>query len=118
MEWTPEVIAIKNEAERICGATFDYVLMNLYRNGADKIGFHRDDEADLPGKNIIASVSFGASRKFIIKHNNDKKKVYEFTLEHGSMIVMGGDTQINWLHCVPEELSVKEPRVNLTFRKS
>lgn len=92
--------------------------MNLYRSGNDKIGFHRDDEAEEEGKNTVASLSFGATRKFIIKHRKLKHTEKEFYLCHGSLIAMRGDTQINWLHSVPADINVYSPRVNLTFRKS
>ena len=123
MEWSPPVFQLKKNLEEylqlnVFPAKFDYVLMNKYRNGFDHIGFHRDDEAEEPGKNIIASVSFGSTRKFIIKHRKDRKKMYTFDLKHGSLIVMSGDTQLNWVHSIPEDLLIVKSRINLTFRKS
>jgi len=111
-------IQMHSSAKNQCACKFDYVLMNYYRNGLDKIGFHRDDEAEEDGKNIIASLSFGAKRKFIIRHCNNKKLNHHFDLTHGSLIVMMGDTQINWKHSIPEEPELLEARINLTFRKS
>lgn len=92
--------------------------MNYYRDGNDKIGFHRDDEAEVEGKNIIASLSFGATRNFIIKHAKRRELEHEFSLNSGALIVMRGKTQTNWLHSIPAEPKIREPRVNLTFRKS
>lgn len=124
LPWSPQVTKLKEQLEEWLNSKnmpvkFDYVLMNKYRNGDDRIGFHRDDEAEEHGKNIVGSVSFGATRKFIIKHRKDKSKpVYEFDLKHGSLIVMSGDTQLGWVHSVPEDSSVIKSRINLTFRKS
>jgi alkylated DNA repair dioxygenase AlkB len=118
MKWSPQVMDLKQKLEKLLNTKFDYVLMNLYRDGEDKIGYHRDDEAEEEGKNVIASLSFGAPRTFFIKHNRDRKKIYSFELPHGSLITMRGDTQLNWLHSIPPAPEVKTPRVNLTFRKS
>jgi alkylated DNA repair dioxygenase AlkB len=124
LPWSSLIINIKEKLEEWLKVNempiiFDYVLMNKYRNGYDNIGFHRDDEAEEPGKNIIGSLSFGATRKFIIKHRKDKKQpIYEFDLKHGSLIVMSGDTQLNWVHSISEDASIVKSRINLTFRKS
>ena len=118
MPWSPQVADLKEKLERLLNTKFDYVLMNLYRNGDDKIGFHRDDEAEEEGKNVIASLSFGAPRTFIIKHDHKRELSYTYNLTHGSLVTMRGDTQINWKHSVPPAPEVKTPRVNLTFRKS
>jgi alkylated DNA repair dioxygenase AlkB len=118
MQWSPLVTDLKQKLEALLNTKFDYVLMNLYRDGKDKIGFHRDDEAEEEGKNIIASLSFGATRQFDIKHNQRKDLHHTFKLTHGSLVTMRGDTQLNWKHAVPPAAEVKTPRVNLTFRKS
>lgn len=92
----------------------------MYRDGNDFIGFHRDDEADVPGKNVIASLSLGTTRKFVLKHYKDQRNTNTHTLSlaHGSLVVMMGDTQKDWRHGVPKDESVKTSRINLTFRKS
>lgn len=121
LPWSPLIADVKDKLESLLSFKFDYVLMNKYRDGADKIGFHRDDEADEPGKNVIASLSFGVTRKFVIKPRKGKNtnaNTHEYQLTHGSLIVMAGDTQIGWVHSVPPDPEVKECRINLTFRKS
>ena len=118
MKWTKQLSELKEKIEKLQNTKFDYVLMAKYRNGKDKIGFHRDQEASEEGKNVIASLSFGATRTFVIKNEADSTKSYTFELPHGSLLVMRGDTQINWVHSLLQDRAVKESRINLTFRKS
>ncbi|MEM9103328.1 MAG: alpha-ketoglutarate-dependent dioxygenase AlkB [Pseudomonadota bacterium] len=99
--------------------TFNSVLCNLYRNGHDAMGWHSDNEAELGTDPFIASVSFGTTRFFDIKlknrprHENQQQR---FALEKGALLVMKGPFQRNWLHQVPKQKKVLEPRINLTFR--
>uniref|UniRef100_A0A6B2LLU1 Fe2OG dioxygenase domain-containing protein n=1 Tax=Arcella intermedia TaxID=1963864 RepID=A0A6B2LLU1_9EUKA len=116
--WSNDMLAIKNELEEMFEFGFDYVLMNLYRDGKDYISLHSDREAISNGKNVIASLSLGASRRFILKNNKDPTKKHEFLLVSGSLLVMAGTTQQHWKHTVPKQLKVNDPRLNLTFRKS
>jgi alkylated DNA repair dioxygenase AlkB len=79
------------------------------------MGWHSDDEKMIVPKSAIASVSFGATRKFVFKHKKDKTQVSTI-LENGSLLVMKGETQIDWLHALPKSTKIKTPRINLTFR--
>lgn len=116
--WCESVLKLKLTLELLLDTTFDYCLLNLYKTGEDYISYHSDDEASL-GKDVIASISLGASRRFLFRKKDDPKKIHEFFLESGSLIVMSGeDTQKHWQHSVPKMKRVKEPRLNLTFRKS
>lgn len=118
LEFPLEVLKIKKEVEKRLGNkyVFNFCLLNYYEDGSKNIGMHSDyvDSLDVP---IIASVSFGAERFFDIKHRNDKtidkKRV---VLENGSLIVMNGDTQKYYKHGVPVQKTVKNGRINLTFR--
>jgi len=116
----PEILDIKNRIEGKLNFTFDYVLLNKYRDGKDYIAFHSDAEHTEPGKNVIASVSLGQQRRFLVrsKDKDSETPVIEYELTSGSLVVMGGDMQQYWKHSVPKELRVKNPRLNLTFRKS
>lgn len=118
LPWSEPILKIKANLEKLYSTTFDYVLMNYYRDGNDKIGFHRDDEAETEDTSFIASVSFGATRKFKIIPRKGKKPKYNYDLSHGSLVVMRGETQLNWLHSIPSQPSILLPRINLTFRKS
>ena len=119
LPWHDLITEIKTELEKLYyPSTFDYVLMNHYRNGEDKIGLHNDDEAFGDDNNVIASLSFGATRRFIVMPMKGKKPKYNYNLTHGSLVVMRGDTQKGWKHMVPAESGLKDPRINLTFRKS
>lgn len=113
-EFTKEILGIKKKIEDLLKCDFNYLLLNYYRDGKDYISFHNDKEAIEEGKNIIASLSLGESRKFVMKNmeTNEKK---EFLLEDGSLLVMGGNCQKYWTHSVPKQMN-KGKRINLTFR--
>jgi len=89
--------------------------LNLYHDGDEGMAWHSDDEKTLAKNAAIASFSFGAERKFSFKHKHTKETV-SLVLENGSLLVMKGATQTNWLHRLPPTKKIQEPRVNLTFR--
>lgn len=115
--WTRELQQIRREVETAAGATFNSVLLNLYRNGNDSMGWHADDEPELGANPVIASVSLGAERRFCLKHRTRPDERHELVLGHGSLLVMRGALQHHWLHAVPKALRISKPRLNLTFRK-
>jgi alkylated DNA repair dioxygenase AlkB len=114
--WTPELLAVKERVEAAAGTTWNSLLLNLYRDGRDSIGFHADDEPELGINPIVGSVSLGAARRFILKHPASGEKL-EFALPHGSLLVMGGTSQHHWRHGVPKTKKRVGPRINLTFRR-
>jgi len=114
-QFTPGLLKLKQLIELKTGETFNSCLCNLYHNGEETMGWHSDDEKDLKKHGAIASLSFGAKRKFAFKHKQTKEKC-EFFLEHGSLLVMTGTTQEHWLHRLPPSKKIKEARINLTFR--
>lgn len=99
-----------------CGCDFNSVLLNLYRNGEDSMGWHRDNEPELGPEPVIASVSLGASRRFTMRMYKDKSDQKRFLLEHGSLLLMKGKTQELYEHCLPKTKHLTAPRINLTFR--
>lgn len=113
--WTSELLELKQKCEEISGETYNSCLLNLYHDGSEGMAYHSDAEKDLKKHGAIASLTFGAQRKFLFKHKQTKEKV-EIFLENGSLLVMKGMTQDNWLHRLPPTTKVKTPRVNLTFR--
>lgn len=115
LTWTPELLELKELAEKHCGAKFNSCLLNLYHNGGEGMAWHSDDEKALGKDTAIASISFGAERKFVLKHKGTKDSV-SIILESGSLLLMMGTTQTNWLHSLPKSKKVSAPRVNLTFR--
>ncbi len=115
LPWTEELLALKKLTERHTGATYNACLLNLYHNGNEGMAWHSDDEKMLVPKASIASLSFGAVRKFGFKHKTTGDTVW-MLLEHGSLLEMKGATQQNWLHRLPTTRKVTTPRVNLTFR--
>lgn len=113
--WTPELLELKQKCEEVTGETYNSCLLNLYHDGSEGMAYHSDGEKDLKKHGAIASLTFGAERKFLFKHKTTKEKV-EIFLEDGSLLVMKGTTQDHWLHRLPPTTKVKTPRVNLTFR--
>lgn len=115
--WTKELMALKVKIEKQCKHNFNSVLLNWYRDGEDYMGWHSDDEKELGKKPVIASVSLGAVRKFQLRKKQNKKEKVELLLENGSLLMMKGNLQHNWQHCLPKQKLVKDPRINLTFRE-
>lgn len=116
--WTPTLLAIKLLVEAKLQVPFNSVLLNLYRNQKDSMGFHSDDEKELGPNPTIASVSLGQTRRFIIKHRFLKSPPTKtYFLESGSLLIMRGNFQKSWKHGVPKETKPCGPRINLTFRQ-
>lgn len=114
--WTPELLQIKKAVEDACGIQFDSVLLNYYRNGKDSVSWHSDHKP--AGKNPpIASISFGATRSFRLRHKTDKSiSPFGIPLTHGSFLLMAGTMQDHWEHHIPKTSKAIAPRINLTFR--
>jgi alkylated DNA repair dioxygenase AlkB len=113
--WTTDLLKIKDKIELKSNAIFNSVLLNLYRNGNDSISWHTDAEKELGINPIIASVNFGATRKFQLRHRETKEKI-EIELNHGSLLIMRGELQHFWQHQVPKTKRIVDKRINLTFR--
>jgi alkylated DNA repair dioxygenase AlkB len=112
--------ATKDVLERVIrrtGVEFNHVLANRYRDGKDSMGFHADDEPELGPHPTVASVSFGATRRFVLVPRKGRAEKVEYRLQHGSLLVMAGPCQETHRHGIPKELGVSEERVSLTFRK-
>ncbi len=115
MPWTKELLELKAIVEEKTNETYNSCLLNLYHDGNEGMAWHSDAEKDLKKDGAIASLSFGAERKFGFRHKQDKETVYVI-LENGSLLLMKGITQTHWLHRLPPTTRVLKPRVNLTFR--
>ena len=115
LPWTPELLALKNLAEKHSGETYNSCLLNLYHDGSEGMAWHSDGEKDLRKNGAIGSLSFGAERKLCFKHKQTGEKIDVF-LEAGSLLVMKGETQTHWLHRLPPSTKIHQPRINLTFR--
>jgi alkylated DNA repair dioxygenase AlkB len=115
LPWTSELHEIKVAVESSSGHTYNSCLLNLYHSGDEGMAWHSDDEKELLAYGAIASVSFGADRKFVFRHKVTNEQV-AVLLEHGSLLMMLGQTQKHWVHRLPTTKRVTEPRINLTFR--
>ena len=107
---------IKERVENIAKIEFTTCLLNLYRVGKDSNGWHSDDEKELGQNPVIASVSLGEERYFNLRHKKDKSQKHKLLLQHGSLLLMQGETQHNWQHQIPKTAKEVGPRINLTFR--
>ena len=113
-----EAAALRQRLERACGATFNSVLANLYRDGHDAMGWHSDDEPELGPAPVIASLSLGAQRRFVFRPKAPRgPPVLDLELPHGSLLRMAGATQRLYQHALPRMARVQSPRINLTFRR-
>jgi alkylated DNA repair dioxygenase AlkB len=113
--WTTELLQIKVQAERLAQCTYNSCLLNLYHNGNEAMGWHSDDEIELDEKTPIVSFSFGASRKFALRHKFEDIKASLF-LDNGSALIMYPPTQSYWKHALLKTKLPVTPRINLTFR--
>ncbi len=121
--WPAALAALRPRVEAACGARFNSVLANLYRDGRDSMGWHSDDEPELGAQPVIASLSLGAERRFRLRRRRARGEpaqpgdMIELTLPHGSLLRMAGDTQRLCRHALPRMRHLAEARINLTFRR-
>ena len=116
LPWTDVLRTIKARIEPLSGVEYNSVLLNYYRNGSDSMSWHADDEPELGRNPVIGSVSFGASRVFHFKHKTAADQRQKLVLQHGSFLLMAGETQHFWLHQIPKTSQPIQARINLTFR--
>ena len=115
-EFTQELLEIKNKIETKTNVVFTTCLLNLYRNGNDSNGWHADNEKELGENPVIASITLGQERFFHLKHRTRKELKHKLLLEHGSLLLMQGETQHQWLHQIAKTKKSIGERINLTFR--
>lgn len=117
LPWTPLLKDIKQRVEALAEVEFNSVLLNYYRNQDDSMGMHSDDEHELGTQPVIASLSLGEQRSFLLKHKSRKElKTVKIALPTGSLLLMQGETQRYWKHGINKERQPCGPRINLTFR--
>jgi len=115
--WTPELESVRARVNELGATRFNAVLLNLYRDGRDGMGWHADDEPELGRDPVIASVSLGAPRRFCLRHRRRKDLKLDLELPHGSVLLMAGSTQHHWVHALPKTRRPVGERINLTFRR-
>ena len=118
LPWLRSLRPLKRSLEAYIGSEFNSVLLNLYRDGNDAMGWHADDEPELGPLPTIASVSLGGVRRFLMKHRRRRGcSSIKLDLCHGSLLIMSGATQKNWKHSISRTRVPVAPRINLTFRR-
>lgn len=117
LPWTPGTSWARSAVEAAVGEIFNAVLANLYRDGGDGMGWHADDEPELGPEPVIASLSLGATRRFVLRHRRAAVAKLSLELGSGALLLMRGPTQRFWRHALPKTRRVVGPRINLTFRR-
>ena len=115
--WPDALRTLRERLREELGTDFNGVLANLYRDGNDSMGWHADDEPELGARPLIASISLGATRRFLIRHREDAACRLAIELGHGSLLSMGGDIQLHYRHALPKTGRPVGTRINLTFRR-
>jgi len=116
LPWNKPLLQIKEKIEPLVNTQFNGVLLNLYRDGQDYMGWHSDDEKELAPGAVISSLSFGETRRFVFRRRDNHQIKVELNLGDGDFLIMGGETQKFWQHYVPKSAKSTQPRINLTFR--
>lgn len=115
--WSPALQELRATVSAAAGESFNSVLCNLYRDGADSMGLHADAERELGPQPVIASLSLGATRRFQLRHRRDAADRLDLDLQDGSLLIMRGALQQHYRHGVPKQRAITAPRINLTFRR-
>ena len=116
--WTPLLLHLRRSVEALTGHSFNSLLLNYYRDGQDSMGMHSDDEPELGKRPAIASLSLGETRELVLEHRHRRDLgTRKLPLASGSLLLMRGDTQHNWLHGIRKSKRIRGARLNLTFRK-
>jgi len=117
--WSPTLLQLRDLVKEATGHTYNFVLVNRYKDGMDKMGFHKDDEKELCRETPIASLTLGAERDFVFKHEDKAAKIVDekLLLQDGLLLLMHAPTNRFWYHAIPQRKACKIPRINLTFRQ-
>ncbi|NRA52589.1 MAG: alpha-ketoglutarate-dependent dioxygenase AlkB [Gammaproteobacteria bacterium] len=113
--WPHYANKLRFKLARDFGEVANGVLVNHYENGQQSVGWHSDNEPEIVANSLILSISLGASRDFVLRHNESQHKV-KLELNSGDLLVMSPPMQQQWQHCLPKRTQVSEPRINFTFR--
>ncbi len=114
--WPEPLLGLRSLLQLECGGLFNSVLANWYRSGSDSMGWHADNERELGDLPLIASISLGADRRFLMRRKDNPRTRNDLVLRHGDLLLMHGDTQKYWQHAVPKARAIDGDRINLTFR--
>lgn len=117
LPWTSLLAEVRRRVERQVGESLNGVLLNLYRDGQDAMGWHSDDEPELGPEPLVVSLNLGATRRFDLRRKGSARIEHSLELAHGSLLVMSGPTQHHWQHQIARTRKVLTPRLNLTFRQ-
>jgi alkylated DNA repair dioxygenase AlkB len=115
--FSPALAALRDGVSERCQVDFNHLLVNRYRDGNDSMGLHADAEPELGPNPVVASLSLGASRRFVVRHKKNREDRCDLELCHGSLLVMGGTMQHHYRHGLPRTARPVGQRINVTFRR-
>jgi len=115
--WPQSLAELARRISDAADCQFNSVLINLYRDGHDSMGWHADDEPELGKEPVIASLSLGATRDFALRPTGSTRQAARIPLTHGSLMIMKAGMQTHWQHSIPRRARVQDARINLTFRR-
>jgi len=115
--WLPPLLALRERLHAECEVAFNGVFANFYRDGRDGMGWHSDDEPEIDALAPIASLSLGATRRFVLRRRDDPARKHAIELGNGSLLLMPAEMQRAWQHALPKTARAVGPRINLTFRR-
>lgn len=116
LPWHDTLQRLRQQVQGFLQQPFNSVLLNYYRHGDDSMGYHRDNEPELGPQPVIASLSLGATRRFVLRQLKAPHERVALPLAHGDLLLMYGDSQRDWQHALPKQKRIDAPRLNLTFR--
>ena len=100
------------------GVGFDRIWVNLYRDGQDSVAWHGDRNRLVMTRPLVATVSLGARRKFLLRRRGTTRTLHRLEPGHGDLVVMGGECQAEWEHTVPKTKQPVGARMSVTIRHS
>lgn len=107
---------VLDRVNRAADTEFNHLLLNLYRSGVDSMGMHADDEPELGRDPVVATLSLGATRRFSLKARRGGHRL-DYPLGNGSLLIMGGRCQAEYVHGIPKTRAPVSPRLSITFRR-
>ncbi|HZR80644.1 MAG TPA: alpha-ketoglutarate-dependent dioxygenase AlkB [Candidatus Binatia bacterium] len=113
----PALAEAADTLSRTYGVRYDHLWLNLYRDGRDSTAWHRDRISCRRPGCTVPVLSLGATRRFLLRRKEGGRSI-AFQVASGTLLVMGGRAQDDWVHSVPKEPGVVGARISVNFQSS